>query len=90
MLKVYAGIADEGFLGRVLQDVNEGLVGERPGIKDRFASIEIGSPSAVEAENRSSGEVLPPEDLAVIETGSVEFATAIVATEAVEVSPTHR
>ena len=70
--------------------MNEGLVGERPGIKDRFASIEIGSPSAVEAENRSSREVLPPENLTVIEAGSVEFATAIVTTESVEGSPIHR
>ena len=31
MLEVNAWIADEGFLGRVLQDVDESLVGERPG-----------------------------------------------------------
>jgi len=51
MLEVYSGIADEGFLGGVLQNVDEGLVGEWPGFEDGFASIEVGAPCAVEAED---------------------------------------
>ena len=89
MLEVYSGIADEGFLGGVLQNVDEGLVGEWPGFEDGFASIEVGAPGAVEAEDGTGRQTLSPKDLAVFEAGAVEFAATFVAAEPVKVSPIH-
>ncbi len=89
VLEVDARITEKNAWGRVLEDVDECLVGKRPGFENGLISGQIGSPGPIETENRPGRKFFSPEDLAVFQAGFVELGSPIICFEAIEISPVH-